>query len=437
MVYIGPPVTTSYDILSRVALETALQQVPGYAAWRSRDPGPTTAIDQRYAALPILTKQELRDHFPYGFIRPGRDLHEGLAAGEVEYAKTSGSTDDQVTLVFHPPWWEASERGAWQLNATARRVTTGSHREVVLASPRCVGPGYAEHPQPRAQRTLGRHLYINEKINPATWTGEDVRRMADELNAYEPVVLEADPAYLAAFARRLHEARVPVHQPALIFLTYSFPSRIYRRLIRTVFQPPMASSYGSTETGHVFMECEAGRLHQNTGHCRIDFEPWRADYGGPTLGRMLVSVFDNPWCAVLRFDIGDVAHRDERGPCPCGRTGGLTLASIDGRLKDVTFAPGGRAVTVDHLDAALAGVPGLCGWQLDAVAPGDYRLRVLAENGAADRVEREAQAALEPVYGAGARLVVKAGDALEHETSGKFRLARTHYAVDHTVLWRS
>jgi phenylacetate-CoA ligase len=423
-------------MLSRVALETALEQVPGYAAWRTADPGPGAPIDRRYAALPVLTKEELRTHFPHGFIPAHRDLHAGLAAGEVEYAKTSGSTDDQVTLVFHAPWWEASERGAWQLNATARRVTTGSHREVVLASPRCVGPGYADHPQSRAQRTLGRHLYVNEKINPATWTDDDVRRMADELNAYQPVVLEADPAYLAAFARRLRDAGRPVHQPALIFLTYSFPSRVYRRLIRTVFQAPMASSHGSTETGHVFMECECGRLHQNARHCRVDFEPWRTEHGGPTLGRMLVSVFDNPWFAVLKFDVGDVAHRDERGPCPCGRTEGLTLASIDGRLKDVTFSPAGRAVTVDHLDAALADVPGLCGWQLDAVAPGDYRVRVLAENGAADRVEREARAALEPLYGEGARVVVNAVAALEHETSGKFRFARSHYAIDHTRLWR-
>jgi phenylacetate-CoA ligase len=423
-------------MLSRVALETALQKVPGYAAWRPYDPGPAASVDQRYAALPVLTKQELRDHFPYGFIQSGRDLHAGLAAGEIEYATTSGSTDDRVTLVFHASWWEDSERGAWQLNATARRVATGTHPEVVLASPRCVGPGYAEHPQPRARRTIGRHLYINEKINPATWTDDDVRRMADEFNACQPVVLEADPAYLAAFARRLSKARLPFHQPALIFLTYSFPSRIYRRLIRRVFEAPMASSYGSTETGHVLMECEAGRLHQNTDHCRIDFEPWRVEYGGPTLGRMLVSVFNNPWFSVLRFDVGDVAHVDEGGPCPCGRTGGLTLTSIDGRIKDVTFTPDGRAVTVDHIDAALAAVPALCGWQLDADAPGRYRLRVLAERDAAAEVEATARTILQAVLGEGAHLVVAAADALEHETSGKFRFTRTQYAVDHSVLWQ-
>ena len=427
-----PMATRARDALT---LETALYRTPGYAAWRRFDPGPAAPLAARYAALPVLSKQDLREHFPLGFIPEGRDLEAGLASGEVEYAQTSGSTDDRVTLVFCAAWWEASERSAWALNATARRVTTGAHREVVLASPRCVGPGYADEPRPPSHRTLGRHLYINEKINPVSWTDDDVRRMADEMNAHEPVVLEADPAYLAAFARRLRDRAIPVRQPALIFLTYSYPSRVYRRLIRSVFEAPVVSSYGSTETGHVFMECEAGRLHQNAEHCRVDFEPFAARYGGPSLGRMLVSVHQNPWFAVLRFDIGDVARRDDGPPCPCGRTEGLTLASIDGRIKDVTFMPDGRAVTVDQIDARLSAIGGLCGWQLDQPSPRSYRLRALADDGQADRVARECRAALSDLCGRSAEADVCVAASLEHEASGKFRFARASFAVDHGVLW--
>jgi phenylacetate-CoA ligase len=424
-----------YEGLSRTALETALRDVPAYAAWRARDPGPAAPIDARYAALPVLTKRELREHFPLGFIPAGRDLHTALAQGHVEYAQTSGSTDDQVTLVFHAPWWEASERAAWQLNAHAQRIATGTHREVVLASPRCVGPGFAEHDLSTAARTLGRHLYLNQKINPATWTAADIRRMAEELNAYAPVAMEGDPAYLAQFARRLDEAGLAVHQPELIFLTYSFPSRLYRRQIRRAFRAPIASSYGSTETGHVFMECEAGRLHQNTAHCRVDFEPWPPRYGGPALGRMLVTVFHNPWFAVLRFDIGDVARRDDRGPCPCGRCDGLTLAAIEGRIKDVTFTPDGQAVTVDQLDLALSAVEGLHGYQLDHLAPTRYHLRILADGAAGKPVTAAATDALRKIYGLAAGIEVEAAPALQHEASGKFRFARAHFPVDPETLW--
>jgi hypothetical protein len=158
---------SGYRRLSRETLDLALREVPGYAAWRRCDPGPGASVDERYAALPALTKRELREHFPAGFVPSRRELGPGLAAGEVEFAQTSGSTDDRVTLVFNPGWWEASERAAWGLNKNARRVADGRHREAVLASPRCVGPGFSPRPQTVAERTIGRHLFVNQKINPA------------------------------------------------------------------------------------------------------------------------------------------------------------------------------------------------------------------------------------------------------------------------------
>jgi phenylacetate-CoA ligase len=422
---------------SRETLDLALREVPGYAAWQRCDPGTHVPVEERYAALPALTKRELREHFPAGFVPKRRELGPGLAAGEVEFAETSGSTDDRVRLVFNPAWWEASERAAWGLNRHARRVADGRHCEVVLASPRCVGPGFSPRPLSVAERTIGRHLFVNQKINPASWTAGDIRRMVGEINDYAPRTLEGDPAYLAAFARRLVEAGITMHQPRLIFLTYSFPSRIYRRLIRRVFAAPQVSSYGSTETGHVFMECEAGRLHQNSEHCRVDFLPWLFRHGGPRRGRLLVSVFHNPWFVVLRFDIGDVARLDDRGPCPCGRRDGMVLEAIEGRVADVTFDRDGNAVTVDDLDAALATVEGLTGWQLDLPAPGKMQLRVLSEPGSGRAACRQARELLKEKYGEREDIEAGVAKALQHEASGKMRFTRTAYPVDLAVLWRS
>jgi phenylacetate-coenzyme A ligase PaaK-like adenylate-forming protein len=425
-----------YRRLSRKTLELALNEVPGYASWRRSDPGPRASVDDRYAALPVLSKRELREHFPAGFVPSHRELGPGLAAGEVEFAHTSGSTADRVTLVFNPAWWEASERAAWGLNTHARRVADGSHREVVLASPRCVGPGFSPKPLTVAERTIGRHLYVNQKINPASWHAGDIRRMAQEINDYAPLALEGDPAYLAAFARRSAELGIEVCQPRLIFLTYSYPSRLYLRQIRNVFTASPVSSYGSTETGHVFMECEAGRLHQNSRHCRVDFLPWISRHGGPRRGGMLVTVFHNPWFVVLRFEIGDVARLDERGPCPCGRREGLTLAAIEGRVSGVTFNAEGEAVSVDDLDAILAQIPGLTAWQLDLPAPGSRRLRILAEPGFARQACRQARELLQGIYGNGAAIEVAAEKSLQHELSGKIRFTRTAFPVDYAVLWR-
>jgi phenylacetate-CoA ligase len=427
----------NYTDLSVTCLESALASVPGYSNWQTSDPGPNTPIDARYAALPTLTKQHLRNKFPTGFIPNNRDFYEGIASGEIELAQTSGSTDDKVTIVFHPIWWEASERAAWQLNTRAKQIATGAHREVVIASPRCVGPGFSSSPLPPSARTLGRHLYLNQNINPASWSDDEVRRMADELAAYEPLTMEGDPAYLAAFAHRALHLNLSLFQPRLIFLTYSYPSRLYRRRIQSVFTAPQISSYGSTETGHVFLECEAGRLHQNVTQCRVDFEPWHPRHGPAQRGRLLVSVFHNPWFAVLRFDVGDVARLDNRGPCPCGRHEGLTLASIDGRTKDVSFAPDGHPVTVDDIDASLAEVPGIEGWQLDLDTPTSFRLRLLVEDRDPIAITRSSRDRLRSIYGGNIQIFSQAATELEHEVSGKFRFVRATFAANHDQLWRN
>lgn len=424
------------DRLSRTTLETALTEVAGYVSWRPFDPGADFSVDERYAALPRLTKADLRQWFPSGYLRAGQDLERGLAEGQVVYAQTSGSTEDQVTLVFDPAWWEASERAAWQLNRHARRVTDGHHAEVVLASARCVGPGYREQPRPVAERTLGRHLYLNEHLSPFAWTADDVRRMAAEWNAFAPVVAEADPAYLAPFLQRVEEERLTLREPRLIFLTYSFPARAYLRRIRRTFSAPIASSYGSTETGHVFMECEAGRLHQNTAHCRVDFLPFPPRHGGPGRGRLLVTVFHNPWFLPLRFDVGDVGRLAPGGPCPCGRGDGLTLETIEGRLADVTYDREGRAVTVDDLDRRLTELDGLRGWQLLLPAPGRFDLTVLASEALAPRIRAGARDVLANCYGPDAEVQARVVPALRAEPSGKFRFVCADFPVVHEELLR-
>ena len=45
-------------------LETALNTVPAYSGWKAFDPGADTPINQRYDAMPELSKQMIRDNFP-------------------------------------------------------------------------------------------------------------------------------------------------------------------------------------------------------------------------------------------------------------------------------------------------------------------------------------------------------------------------------------
>lgn len=404
------------------ALSEALDGTPFYAPWRASDPGAGAPLAARYAALPVLTKADIRAHFPRGFVPAGVDFERELASGRVSYVSTSGSTADQVTLFWSQAWWDRSERESWALNAHLKPVADGRHREAVLASPRCVGPSRPGEALPLAERTLGRLLFLNQTVNPANWTEADARRMIGELGVFRPVVLEADPFYLAALAAFALDHGVKVYQPQVITFTYSFPAKVFLRLIRRAFGAPFASSHGSTETGYVFMECEHGRMHENTASCHVDFEPLGTPFSGKTLGRLLVTPFGHPVQRFLRFDVGDLAELS-REPCPCGRTKGLTLERILGRASDVTVTRNGRRVTVAEIDGLLAGVPGVRAFQVDQEQAGELRVRLcLAPEVSSEKV-REAEGLLREAYGFPVHVAAVA--ALEHEPSGKVRLTRT------------
>jgi hypothetical protein len=90
-----------YREKSLAALTAALGTAPLYRSWRKFDPGPGAALDARYDALPELTKNEMRRHFPQGLVPNRLNVEEGLARDEIEYTFTSGSTGEKVVNLFN------------------------------------------------------------------------------------------------------------------------------------------------------------------------------------------------------------------------------------------------------------------------------------------------------------------------------------------------
>jgi phenylacetate-coenzyme A ligase PaaK-like adenylate-forming protein len=278
------------------------------------------------------------------------------------------------------------------------------------------------------ERRLGRFLYLNEFVNPDSWSDSHVKRMAEEMDNFRPVTLEANPSFLARFARRATTLGLALYQPPVIVLTYEFPSRLHLRQIRRAFKSPIASSHGSTETGYVFMQCECGMAHQNTEFCRVDFQPFANEHGGPAVGRLLVTPFGNQWSALVRFSVGDLGRLAAK-PCLCGRTAGLTLEAIEGRIMDITVTTDGRAVTVNQVDAAAASVPRIAAIQLTQHDRRHITVRVVSESDAGDitTATRDTFAAL---YGTDAEVAVQSVPELPPGPSGKHRMAICEFPVD-------
>ncbi|OGP53379.1 MAG: hypothetical protein A2162_06770 [Deltaproteobacteria bacterium RBG_13_52_11b] len=422
-------VRSDYERRCLETLETALNRTTVYQSWKALDPGAGHGVNARYNSLPVLTKADIRAHFPHGVVPRGLDLDAALAAGEVTFVSTSGTADEALENIWNQQWWDASERASWKLNAVAAAVATGTHREAILASALSVGPRSEDGPIHREHRMLGRFLFLNEFWTTANWPEGHERRILDEIADYQPAILEANPSLMARLARFAWKTGATVYQPLLITLTYEFPSALQLRAIRRVFRSPIASSYGSTEAGYVFMECEHGRLHQNTDFCRVDIAPLADGVEKhANVGRIFVTTFGNRWFPLVRFDIGDIA-RIASEPCPCGRDFGMTLSSIEGRLKSLCVAGDGRLVTHRELDDAFARVDGLEQYRFVQEDFKHARLEVVGEDGQGKRAARDAGDIVQGLFGRDVDIAVSKVDALLPEKSGKFLLAKRDFPL--------
>ena len=92
---------------------TAITQtvaVPFYAAqaWQAA----FTLTSPRLIDLPRITKSQLREHSPEGFLPNGLDLKTLHARGLIEEESTSGTSGASVRVVFGKTWWAEQERRA-------------------------------------------------------------------------------------------------------------------------------------------------------------------------------------------------------------------------------------------------------------------------------------------------------------------------------------
>lgn len=411
-------------------LETALGEVGAYRSWRAFDPGTDYSVDRRYAAMPALTKKDIRQHFPQGLLPGDSDFKQGLANGEIAFVETSGTIDSSVTNIWNQKWWDASERASWKLNSYAAKIATGSHPEAILANPLNVGYISDSVELPMEKRRLARFLYLNERTDPLSWTADYMDRMIRELETFKPVILEANPSLLARLCRYIAAAGKKAFQPQLIVFTYEYPSAFHYRQIRQVFDVPTTSSYGTTETGYVFMQCEEGKFHQNSEFCRVDFYPLKSEHGGPWLGRILVTTFNNPWYYIFHFDVGDLVRLEASGSCPCGRDAGLILEAVEGRVSNATLSCSGRLVSLGELDRNLSVLEDIDEYRLEQPREGVYSLYLVSPRRDKDRLEEQASKVLKGLYGQEAEVSVSYQDAIPPESSGKYSLAKTLFPVE-------
>jgi phenylacetate-CoA ligase len=432
----SPLFSADYYKLSTAALETALNHVAAYKNWRTFDPGPSASIDARFRAMPTISKQDLREHTWRSFIPAGMDIDAALKTGIIELVQTSGTINEQVLNVWYQPWWDAAEAASWRYNSCTAALKLGKHREAILTSPMNTGILAENGLLTLQERSRGRFLYLNEKIDPSLWDDQLILRIIAELEIFQPVVLEANPSYLAHVARYAYRHNLSVFQPPVIIFTYENPGIIARKQIRKVFRSPLVSSYGSTEAGYVLMECEQGKLHQVSDSCRIDIEFMRPEYGYPHIGRLLLTTLTNPWRSLVRFDVGDLVQIDPAGVCACGCNDGYICKKFAGRTADLTYTTDNYPVTTAMVESIINCVEAVADYQV-LQREDIYHVHIVLEEAAvaSPTLKEEIIESLLPLYGKNAVIKVHFVPEIVAEPSGKYRRTRSDIEPDHDQLF--
>jgi phenylacetate-CoA ligase len=360
-----------------------------------------------YREIPVLTKQEIVQRGHTAFFHDYAEIERGFQRKEYEYEHTSGTTSGPMTVVMEDGWWNAQTRRAYLAHPRLARYVDRPYRKCVLAPVGCSSNlcPYEDHPFPH--RYFDGTVYLNLSSDPFAFPEAEWDRIALELQAVKPQVIEGEPVYLSLLARALKKRHVAVPSIETVILTYGKASRQHSRRLAEAF--PGASQvdlYGSTEAGYLFVgDAFADNLRVVEGNAFIELTPWRA---AENAFQINVTTRDRQAMPLLRYHTGDIVSRTPTG------------YRILGRERDLYFRADGAVISATEVDAALPEDFSCWHWSLVQVSEQRWEFQYVADELAAAEVADRLAAML----GTGARVALFRRKFIQPAASGKFALLK-------------
>jgi len=360
-----------------------------------------------YREIPVLTKQEIVQRGHTAFFHDYAEIERGFQRKEYEYEHTSGTTSGPMTVVMEDGWWNAQTRRAYLAHPRLARYVDRPYRKCVLAPVGCSSNlcPYEDHPFPH--RYFDGTVYLNLSSDPFAFPEAEWDRIALELQAVKPAVIEGEPVYLSLLARALKKRRVSVPSVETVILTYGKASRQHSRRIAEAFPGSVqVDLYGSTEAGYLFVgDAFADNLHVVEDNAFIELTPWR---GATDSFQINVTTRDRRAMPLLRYHTGDVVRRTPTG------------FRILGREKDLYLRADGAVVSAFEIDAAMPENFSCWHWSLVQVSEQRWEFQYVGDGVAPDGLAEQLAAAL----GGGARVALFRRKFIQPAASGKFALLK-------------
>jgi phenylacetate-CoA ligase len=280
---------------------TALQhrQLPRTLEWAARSPfyrtrpgsvvpSPTTAL----AALPLTSKQDLRDNYPFGMLAVPR---EQLAT----YHESSGTSGVPTPSYYTAEdWIDLTERYA--------RKWVGIHpSDTFLVR------------TPYAMMITGHLAHSAARLGGATVVPGDNRSLAMPYSRVVRVLHDLHvtltwsmptETLLWAAAAKVAGYRPDADFPALraLFVGGEPLTQARRRRISEIWGVPVVEEYGSTETGSLAGECPFGRMHLWADRAIFEvYDPTSGLISPAGAGQLVVTPLYRSAMPLLRYNLED------------------------------------------------------------------------------------------------------------------------------------
>ncbi len=378
------------DALQRARLETLIDVANTTRRWRGL---------RRLIDAPILTKRDIVDDFNAGVVPGGPSrveveafLATGTPASLVRdrfiVTTTSGTTGELGLFVI-------DDLSFARLRATVfARIFRGQ----------LTPEGFALLAKRRYRLTFvvatGGHTMTSVmalRMPKAGRVAADIRvvgldqpldRIVAALQAAPPLLLHSYATCLELLAHEALAGRLQIAPEIITAGSEPLTTQARGALRRAFPSATILETWGATEHVGLAVSCHLGHLHINEDAAIL--EPVDLDdrpvEPGTWSERVLVTNLVNHTQPLLRYRLDDRV-RLEQTPCPCGSP--FVRVEVEGRTDDTIFLDDGSAMqahTPIPLELALLGLVGLRQFTLVHTAQNHLDVRVVADDGDAERV---------------------------------------------------
>jgi phenylacetate-CoA ligase len=345
------------------------KQLPQTVSWAARSPFyrdrlgsaalPATTAD--LATLPLTTKQDLRDAYPFGLLAVPR---QRLAT----YHESSGTAGQPTPSYYtEEDWVDLAERFArkWIGISDADTFLVRTPYALMLT-------GHLAH---AAGRLCGATVVPGDNRSLAMPYARVVRVLHDLGVTLTWAVATEYLLWAASAAAAGHRPGVDFPALRALFTGGEPLTDARRERISRIWGVPVIEEYGSTETGSLAGECQHGRLHLWSDRALFEvYDPQTGTVRTEGDGQLVVTPLYREAMPLLRYNLEDnvsVSYRD----CACGW--GLPTVRVFGRSA-FGYPVGTATVTQHRLEELVFSLPdsyGVLFWRARA-EPARLRIEI-------------------------------------------------------------